>query len=85
VVAWLAASLTSIALAGLSQWLVTRGTCVAQITPVPISVIPTGQQFQLGNGGWAYLAALNNAESTFGTNNGSGTSVLSGSNSAGAA
>ncbi|MGH2869000.1 MAG: hypothetical protein ACRDNK_15760, partial [Solirubrobacteraceae bacterium] len=35
--------------------------------------------------GWAYLAALNNAESTFGTNNGPGTGVLSGSNSAGAA
>ena len=43
------------------------------------------QQFQLGNDGWAYLAALNNAESTFGANNGPGTGVLSGSNSAGAA
>jgi hypothetical protein len=43
------------------------------------------QQFQLGNDGWAYLAALNNAESTFGTNNGPGSGVLSGSNSTGAA
>ncbi len=64
--------------------------------PGPASVpgIPTNllaifeganQQFQLGNDGWAYLAALNDAESTFGTNNGPGTGVLQGSNSAGAA
>jgi hypothetical protein len=43
------------------------------------------QQYGLGNDGWAYLAALNNAESTFGTDNSPGTGVLSGSNSAGAA
>ncbi|MGH2870163.1 MAG: hypothetical protein ACRDNK_21655, partial [Solirubrobacteraceae bacterium] len=56
---------------------------------IPQNLLPifegAGQQFQLGNDGWAYLAALNNAESTFGTNNGPGTGVLSGSNSAGAA
>ena len=56
---------------------------------VPQNLLPifeaAGQQFQLGNDGWAYLAALNNAESTFGTDNGPGTGVLSGSNSAGAA
>ncbi len=44
-----------------------------------------GQQYGLGNDGWAYLAALNDAESTFGTDDGPGTGVLSGSNSAGAA
>ena len=43
------------------------------------------QQFALGNDGWAYLAAFNDAESTFDTNQGPGTGVLSGSNSAGAA
>ena len=42
-------------------------------------------QYGLGDDGWAYLAALNYAESTFGTNNGPGTGVLSGSNPAGAA
>ena len=56
---------------------------------IPQNLLPifegAGEQFQLGNDGWAYLAALNNAESTFGTNNGPGTGVLSGSNSAGAA
>ena len=56
---------------------------------IPQNLLPifegASQQFQLGNDGWAYLAALNNAESTFGTNNGPGTGVLSGSNSAGAA
>ncbi len=40
---------------------------------------------QLGPDGWAYLAAINYAESTDGTDNGPGTGVLSGSNSAGAA
>ena len=64
--------------------------------PGPVSVpgIPTSllsifegaaQQFALGSDGWAYLAALNDAESTFGTDNGPGTGVLSGANSAGAA
>jgi hypothetical protein len=56
---------------------------------IPTNLLPifegAAKQFQLGNNGWAYLAALNNAESTFGTNNGPGTGVLSGSNSAGAA
>ena len=56
---------------------------------IPQNLLPifegAAQQFQLGNDGWAYLAALNNAESTFGTNNGPGTGVLSGINSAGAA
>jgi hypothetical protein len=61
----------------------------ASVPGIPQNLLPifegAGQQFQLGNDGWAYLAALNNAESTFGTNNGPGTGVLSGSNSAGAA
>lgn len=56
---------------------------------IPTNLLPifegAAQQFQLGNDGWAYLAALNNAESTFATHNGPGTGVLSGSNSAGAA
>ena len=43
------------------------------------------QHFGLGDDGWAYLAALNDAESSFGTDNGPGTGVLSGSNYAGAA
>ena len=43
------------------------------------------QQYGLGSDGWAYLAALNYAESSFGTDNGPGTGVLSGSNYAGAA
>ena len=43
------------------------------------------QQFGLGSDGWAYLAALNYAESSYGTDNGPGTGVLSGSNYAGAA
>ena len=72
-----------------------RGACSGIPTgPGPTSVpgIPTNllpifegasQQFQLGNNGWAYLAALNNAESTFGTSQLPG--VHSGSNSAGAA
>ena len=54
---------------------------------IPTNLLPifegAGQQFQLGNDGWAYLAALNNAESTFGTSQLPG--VHSGSNSAGAA
>src|SRR6201997_3692186 len=61
----------------------------ASVPGIPQNLLPifegASQQFQLGNDGWAYLAALNNAESTFGTNNGPGTGVLSGSNSAGAA
>jgi hypothetical protein len=61
----------------------------ASVPGIPTNLLPifegAAQQFQLGNDGWAYLAALNNAESTFGTNNAPGTGVLSGSNSAGAA
>ena len=61
----------------------------ASVPGIPQNLLPifegASQQFGLGNDGWAYLAALNNAESTFGTNNGPGTGVLSGSNSAGAA
>ena len=61
----------------------------ASVPGIPQNLLPifegASQQFELGNDGWAYLAALNNAESTFGTNNGPGTGVLSGSNSAGAA
>lgn len=61
----------------------------ASVPGIPQNLLPifeaARQEFGLGNDGWAYLAALNNAESTFGTNNGPGTGVLSGSNSAGAA
>ena len=61
----------------------------ASVPGIPTNLLPifegAAQQFELGNDGWAYLAALNNAESTFGTDNGPGTGVLSGSNSAGAA
>ena len=61
----------------------------ASVPGIPQNLLPiveaAGQQYGLGNDGWAYLAALNNAESTFGTNNGPGTGVLSGANSAGAA
>jgi hypothetical protein len=56
---------------------------------IPSNLLPifdgASQQFALGSDGWAYLAALNNAESTFATNNGPRTGVLSGSNSAGGA
>ena len=73
-----------------------QAACGAPTGPGPSSVpgIPSdllpifegaSQQFALGSDGWAYLAALNNAESTFATNNGPGTGVLSGANSAGAA
>jgi hypothetical protein len=61
----------------------------ASVAGIPQNLLPifegASQQFGLGSDGWAYVAALNNAESTFGTNNGPGTGVLSGSNSAGAA
>jgi peptidoglycan DL-endopeptidase CwlO len=61
----------------------------ASVPGIPQNLLPifegASQQFQLGNDGWAYLAALNYAESSFGTDNGSGTGVLSGSNYAGAA
>ena len=61
----------------------------ASVPGIPTNLLPifegAAQQFGLGNDGWAYLAALNNAESTFGTDNGPDTGVLSGSNSAGAA
>ena len=56
---------------------------------IPPNLLPifegAAQQFELGNDGWAYLAAFNDAESRFGADNGPGTGVLSGSNSAGAA
>jgi hypothetical protein len=56
---------------------------------VPQKFLPiyeaAAQQYGLGNDGWAYLAALNYAESSFGTDNGPGTGVLSGRNYAGAA
>ena len=59
----------------------------ASVPGIPTNLLPifegAGQQFQLGNNGWAYLAALNYAESTFGTSQLPG--VHSGSNSAGAA
>ncbi len=59
------------------------------VTGVPVQYLPyyeaAAEYFRLGTDGWAYLAALNDAESTYGTNNGPGTGVLSGSNSAGAA
>jgi len=59
----------------------------ASVPGIPTNLLPifegAGQQYGLGNNGWAYLAALNNAESTFGTSQLPG--VHSGSNSAGAA
>jgi hypothetical protein len=61
----------------------------ASVPGIPTNLLPifegASQQFALGNDGWAYLAALNDAESTFGTDNGPSTGVLSGSNPAGAA
>ena len=61
----------------------------SSVPGIPSNLLPifegASQQFALGSDGWAYLAALNDAESTFGTNDGPGTGVLSGSNSAGAA
>ncbi len=61
----------------------------ASVPGIPQNLPPifegAAQQFQLGNDGWAYLAALNDAESTFGTNNGPGTGVTSGNNGHGAA
>ncbi len=61
----------------------------SSVPGIPSNLLPifegASQQFALGSDGWAYLAALNNAESTFATNNGPGTGVLSGANSAGAA
>jgi hypothetical protein len=59
------------------------------VSGVPSNYLPfyegAAQYFQLGPNGWAYLAALNYAESNFGQDNGPGTGVLSGSNYAGAA
>ena len=61
----------------------------SSVPGVPQRFLPiyegAAQQFGLGNDGWAYLAALNFAESSYGTDNGPGTGVLSGSNYAGAA
>jgi len=61
----------------------------SSVPGVPRSFLPVyegaAQQYGLGNDGWAYLAALNYAESSFGADNGLGTGVLSGSNYAGAA
>jgi len=59
----------------------------ATVNGIPQNLLPifegASQQFQLGSDGWAYLAGLNYAESTFGTSNLPG--VHSGANSAGAA
>src|ERR1039457_6431413 len=59
----------------------------ASVPGIPTNLLPifegAGQQFQLGNNGWAYLAALNYAESTFGTSQLPG--VHSGATPAGAA
>ena len=59
----------------------------ATVAGIPSQLLPifegAAQQFQLGSDGWAYLAALNDAESTFGTSQLPG--VHSGANSAGAA
>ena len=59
----------------------------ATVAGIPTQLLPifegAAQQFQLGSDGWAYLAALNDAESTFGTSQLPG--VHSGANSAGAA
>ena len=59
----------------------------ANVAGIPRRLLPVfngaAQQFGLGNDGWAYLAALNYAESTFGSSQLPG--VHSGSNSAGAA
>jgi hypothetical protein len=56
---------------------------------IPQKLLPifegASEHFQLSSSGWAYLAALNDAESSFGTDNGPGTGVLSDSNYAGAA
>jgi len=61
----------------------------SSVPGVPRQFLPiyeaAAQQYGLGNDGWAYLAALNYAESSFATDNGPGTGVLSGSNYAGAA
>jgi hypothetical protein len=61
----------------------------SSVPGIPQQFLPyfegAGGYFQLGSDGWAYLAALNYAESNFGANNGPSTGVLSGSNYAGAA
>ena len=61
----------------------------SSVPGIPPNLLPifegAAQQFELGSDGWAYLAAFNYAESEFGADNGPGTGVLSGSNSAGAA
>jgi hypothetical protein len=61
----------------------------ASVQGIPQQYLPyfegAAGYFRLGPDGWAYLAALNYAESNFGANNGPGTGVLSGSNHAGAA
>ncbi len=65
------------------------GSGPSSVPGIPQQYLPyftgAGSYFQLGSTGWAYLAALNYAESSFGTDNGPGTGVLSGSNYAGAA
>lgn len=61
----------------------------ASVTGIPENLLPVfegaAQQSQLGSDGWAYLAGLNYAESTFDTDTGPGSGVTSGSNYAGAA
>ena len=63
------------------------GSGPSNVTGVPQNLLGifegAAQQYGLGSDGWAYLAALNYAESTFGTSNLPG--VHSSANSAGAA
>jgi hypothetical protein len=59
------------------------------VSGIPSPFLPyfegAGAYFQLGPDGWAYLAALNYAESSFGTDTSGGSGVTEGSNFAGAA
>ncbi len=61
----------------------------ARVPRVPQKFLPiyeaASQHFGLGNDGWAYLAALNYAESDFGQDNGPGTGVAYGAAPSGAA
>jgi hypothetical protein len=73
----------------------TGGACApsgpgpGSVQGVPSQFLPyfegAGAYYQLGPAGWAYLAALNNAESSFGTDTSADSGVTSGSNYAGAA
>jgi hypothetical protein len=61
----------------------------AKVPGIPQRFLPiyeaAAQHFGLGNNGWAYLAALNYAESSFGQDNGPGTGVSYGAAPSGAA